>query len=187
MAKRSRLLAKRAAFCALQAQKGSNQVVLDSPVPQVDGSVDGGDGSVDVGDGSVSCRIRLLRRRIRQNPYLGPPESVFPCIPCIPVYSRGFPCTRGRPAGRPAGRSAPITQTFQVTDIPGAQGAPGPGSYPTIAPDRPGAIWAPGQNDRRYGKATLKGWPRGPPAPPPRGRLSPEARSCAARGGGGVV
>ena len=35
-----------------------------------------------------------------------------------------------------SGSSAPLAKTFQVTDIPRAPGPWGPGSYPTIAPDR---------------------------------------------------
>ena len=67
-------LAKRAAFCALQAQKESNQVVLDSldprePDPATSGrkphlgppeSVEAGSGDVGAGSGDVGRRIRLL-------------------------------------------------------------------------------------------------------------------------------
>ena len=46
-------------------------------------------------------------------------------------------------------------------------------------------IQVPGRNDRRYGNAMAAWRPWLLPTRIPRGLLSPEARSCAARGGGG--
>ena len=50
---------------------------------------------------------------------------------------------------------------------------------------RQGRVWLPGQNDRRYGNARVALPPWLHATRTPRGPLSPEARYCAARGGGG--
>ena len=88
--------------------------------------------------------------------------------------------------------SAPLSKTFQVTDIPGAPGAPGPGSYPTITPDGPGAIRVTGLDRPKIrepeGRMALGAMLHPDPreAIEPRGPFEPDLSGCAymSRGGG---
>ena len=170
-------VAKRGPYPVLTDRTWPNQVVLDSPDPGIleepdpatketdpatmpDPSPSSTDPATLSGSGGPSLhpgRIRRRRRRIRHGP---DPSSFVGRIRPFPHHQLRHP------------KSLTSQAALGRLDLDPIQ---------RFARTRLGGFWLPGQIDRRYGNVRAAWRPALPPTRTARGRLSPEARSCAAR------